>query len=119
MAYFALTSEQGPSWADSKPMRDQEKWTQHAEFINAAMYAGFIILGGPLGTKHPHRALRMINSDSESAVWTWTKEDPWVRAGILRILTIEPWKILVSNDKLDSVLADIEKPDSSSRPSAL
>jgi hypothetical protein len=37
-------------------------------------------------------------------------EDPWVTAGTIQILKIEAWKILVSNDKLDPVLADITTP---------
>jgi hypothetical protein len=109
MAYFIVINEQGPSWVDSKPMRDQEKWTEHADFVNSALYAGFVILGGPLGNGPTHRALLIINSESESAVRSWLLTDPWVRAGILRTSSIEPWKILVSNDKLDPVLADIAK----------
>ncbi|MCI4365975.1 MAG: hypothetical protein L3K10_07985 [Thermoplasmata archaeon] len=91
-------------------MRDQALWTEHAAFINGQMYGGFILLGGPLGDGRVHRALLIVNSESESAVRTRMMEDPWMRAGILRLLSIEPWNILVSNDKLDPVLADIVKP---------
>jgi uncharacterized protein YciI len=90
-------------------MRDQEGWAEHADFINSAMYAGIVILGGPLGNGPTHRALLIVNSDNESAVRSWLMEDPWVRAGILRALNIAAWKILVSNDRLDPVLAEITK----------
>jgi uncharacterized protein YciI len=110
MAYFVQTSEQGPAWVDSKPMREQALWTEHAAFINSLMYSGFIILGGPLGNGSPHRALLIINSEDETSVRARLMEDPWVTAGTIQILKIEAWKILVSNDKLDPVLADITTP---------
>jgi hypothetical protein len=110
MPYFVVVNVQGPSWVDSRSMRDQEQWTEHAAFINAAMYAGFVLLGGPLGDGPTHRALLVINSDSESAVRARLMEDPWIRSGILRIGSLEPWNLLVSNDKLDPVLAEITKP---------
>ncbi|MCI4372179.1 MAG: hypothetical protein L3K02_00825 [Thermoplasmata archaeon] len=110
MGYYVVVNEQGPSWVDSRPMRDQELWTEHAAFVNAAMYAGFVILGGPLGDGTIHRALLILHSETESAVRTWLAEDPWVREGILQTASVEAWKIIVSNDKLDPVLSDITKP---------
>jgi hypothetical protein len=110
VAYFVVVMEQGPSWVDLRPMREQANWTEHAAFINSAMYAGFVILGGPLGDGPTHRAMLIINSDSGSSVRSRLVEDPWVRAGLLRIRTIESWKLLVSNDKLDPVLDEITKP---------
>jgi uncharacterized protein YciI len=111
--YFVVVSEQASSWVDSKPMREQLLWTEHAAWVNSLMYAGVVILGGPIGNGHPHRALLIVNSDSESALRTQWAEDPWVRAGILRTASVEPWKILVSNDLLDPVLAEITKPAAS------
>lgn len=107
MAYFVVTSEQGPEWVDGRPMRAQQWWAEHASFVNSGMSAGFIILGGPLGNGSPHRALLIVNAETESAARSQLLEDPWVRAGILRIRGLEPWSILVSNDKLDAVLAEI------------
>jgi uncharacterized protein YciI len=114
MGYCVVTSGQGPAWVDTKTMREQELWTEHADFVNSLMYAGFIILAGPLGSGRPHRALLIVNSDDDVAVRARLESDPWIVAGMLRILTIESWKILVSNDKLDPVLAEITKPVPSS-----
>lgn len=88
-------------------MREQEKWTEHAAFINSLLDRGVVVLGGPLGNGPEHRALLILNDTDEPAVRTRFSDDPWIRAGILRILTIEPWKLLASNDKLDPVLAEI------------
>jgi len=107
MPYFVTITEQGPSWAVGRLMREQQLWNEHRDFVNTAMFAGSVILGGPLGKGPTHRALLIINAASESGVRGWHMEDPWVRAGILRLVSIEPWELLVSNDKLDPVLAEI------------
>jgi hypothetical protein len=107
MPLFLVTNEQGPSWASSTPMRDQKLWTEHAAFVNSLMDAGFVILGGPIGSGSPHRAVLVVYAESEESARRRLLTDPWMVAGILRIGSLEPWKILVSNDKLDPVLAQI------------
>lgn len=109
MAYFVVVNVQGPAWVDSRSMRDQALWTEHAAFINALIRGGFVVLGGPLGDGRPHRALLIISSESESTVRARLREDPWVQAGILRIGTVEPWAIIASDDRLDPVLAEISR----------
>lgn len=114
MAYFVIVYEQGPAWVDSMPMREQVDWTGHAAYVNAAMYAGLVILGGPLGEGPRHRALVIVHMESDSAVRSWIGEDPWIISGVLGPPRVEPWKLLVSNDLLDPVLAEITKPTVSS-----
>ncbi|MGA8663538.1 MAG: YciI family protein [Thermoplasmata archaeon] len=110
MAYFVLINEQGPSWVDGRPMREQELWQEHAAYVNAAMFAGKVILGGPLGDGRIHLAMLIIQFESEADIRSWILEDPWIQSGILRTRSLEPWTLLVSNDKLDPVLAEITKP---------
>jgi uncharacterized protein YciI len=107
MAYYVVTSQQGPQWVDALPMREQAEWTEHAAFVNAAMYSGSLLLGGPLGAGHPHRALLVVQAEGEPAVRSWLEQDPWIRSGVLRVVSVEAWRLLVSNDKLDHVLAEI------------
>ncbi len=107
MPYFVVISEQDRSWVDFRPMREQKLWTEHAAFINSLIGAGFVILAGPIGSGHPHRALLIVSSDTESTARARLQEDPWVKAGMLRTASMDPWKILASNDKLDPVLEDI------------
>jgi uncharacterized protein YciI len=107
MPYFVVISEQGSRWVDSRPMREQELWKEHADFINSLRAPGFVILAGPIGSGHPHRALLIVHAESESAARAQLAEDPWVKAEMLRTASVEPWKILASNDKLDPVLEEI------------
>jgi len=110
MPYFVLINVQGPAWIAARPMREQKGWTAHAEYVNSAMRSGKVILGGPLGARGFHRALLVVNFDSIADVRTWSGEDPWIRSGVLRVHTLEPWELLVSHDKLDPVLAEITHP---------
>lgn len=107
MAYFVVMNEQGPSWVDARPMREQELWNEHAAWVNSLVDAGFIVLGGPIGNGHPHRAMLILNSESDTAAFARLQTDPWVKAGILRTGRLEPWKILASSDKMDRVLGDV------------
>jgi uncharacterized protein YciI len=113
MAYFVLINEQGPAWIPGRPMREQKEWTAHADYVNVGMRSGKVILGGPLGDGRIHRALLMVNFDSIADVRSWSREDPWIRSGVLRVHTLEPWELLVSQDKLDPVLAEITNPKAS------
>jgi hypothetical protein len=109
MAYFVVTSEQGPAWIDGRSMRDQPLWAEHAVFINSRVSAGFVIAAGPLGDGPLHRALLIVNASGESEVKERFAVDPWIREGILRILQIEPWKLLASDDRLDRVLEQLTR----------
>jgi uncharacterized protein YciI len=115
MAYFVVTNEQGPAWKSSRSLREQERWAEHAAFIDALADEGFLILAGPLGGGAKHRALLIVNSVSEQGIRERFAEDPWMRMGVLRILTIEPWEVLVGTERLDRARADITESDASGR----
>src|SRR2546422_305069 len=42
VTYYAVTRERGASWDASLPIREQEKWDEHAVFMNALVDEGFI-----------------------------------------------------------------------------
>lgn len=107
MAYFAVTCEQGPAWVSGRAMRDQALWTEHATFINSRVSAGFVIAAGPLGTGTIHRALLIVHAAREAEVREGFAADPWMQEGILRIVTVESWRLLASDERLDRVLEQI------------
>lgn len=107
MPFFVVVNEQGPAWVASRPMRDQALWREHADFVNGLMGSGFILLGGPLGPGHPHRALLVVSAESEESARARLLEDPWMKAGTLRLGRLDRWEILVSNDRLDPALAEL------------
>ena len=74
-------------------MPEQEKWAEHAAFMNALADDGFVVLGGPLGDGA--RILLIIDADSEGAIQTRLSADPWTPMGLLRIAKVERWEILL------------------------
>lgn len=91
--YFAVIRERGGAWDQSRPMREQRQWPEHAAFMNALADEGLVVLGGPLGDCT--KILLMVNADSQETILTRLAGDSWTPLGLLRIATIEPWKILL------------------------
>jgi len=110
MAYYVIRSEQGPAWDAARTMRDQKLWTEHAAYINSLLSSDKMILGGPIGDGGPYRAMVVFVARDENDVRKRLAEDPWYAAGVLRVVSIEAWNIIATNDKLDSGLAAIAKP---------
>jgi uncharacterized protein len=98
--YFAVAQQCGPSWDRSRPMREQEKWSEHAALVDALAEEGFVLLAGPLGEstgfgEPVHRALLVVDAESEDAIRARLAADPWIRMGMLTIVSIEHWEILL------------------------
>ena len=62
--YFAVMREQGAAWDPSLSMREQDYWSEHAEFVNGLLDEGFMLLGGPLGEGNPYRAMVIVDASS-------------------------------------------------------
>jgi uncharacterized protein YciI len=93
MTHYAVTRERGERWAASLPLREQEKWDEHAAFMDRLAEDGFVVLGGPLGDEA--KFLLIIAAESEQAIVARLAEDPWTPMGLLRIAGIERWEILL------------------------
>jgi uncharacterized protein YciI len=93
MAYFAVTVEHDLNWDSSRGMREQDEWDAHADFMDALVDEGFVVLGGPVGDAE--RVLLAVSAENEQAVEARMAEDPWRPMGLLRTGAIEPWAILL------------------------
>jgi uncharacterized protein YciI len=79
----------GPRWNPTKSRRQQEAWDAHAEFMDALVAEGIVVMGGPLDDQ---RALLVMSHDDERALLARLDQDPWVN-GVLIIERIEPWRV--------------------------
>jgi uncharacterized protein YciI len=96
--YFALTRQRGSNWDDSRPMREQENWAEHAAFMDALVEEGFVVLGGPLGDEtNWQRALLIVDTDSEDTIHARLAADPWTPMQMLTTDTIDRWEILLGD----------------------
>lgn len=105
MAYYVVRSEQGPAWNPSLSMREQKLWPDHVAYINSLLATDQMLLGGPIGDGSPYRAMVVLIASSEGEVRERLAKDPWYAAGVLRVLTVEGWNMIATNDKLDPALA--------------
>ncbi len=91
--FFAVRLERGGPWDWSRDLRDQDGWSEHAQFMDRLVEEGFIILGGPLAGER--EILHAVSASNEREVRERLAEDNWARNGMLTVTTIEPWTILL------------------------
>ncbi len=94
--YLVVTRVPGPAWDRSRPMREQDGWDEHAEFMDELAASGFIVLGGPLGDEE---FMHVCDAEDEDAVRSRFEADPWTPHR-LEIARIEPWTILLDADRV-------------------
>jgi uncharacterized protein YciI len=102
MGHFAVVREAGPGWVTGKVVLDQPGAADHAAFMNTLAAEGFVVLGGPLGEGENEqlRVLLLVDAGGEAEVHARLAADPWVSSGQLRIVSVEPWKLLVGEERL-------------------
>ena len=88
--FLVMVRRTGPEWDRSRPMEEQSDWDAHAEFIDALVDDGFIVLGGPLADEE--RVAHVIEAESEQAVRATLARDPWSETHLV-IDTIDPWTL--------------------------
>jgi hypothetical protein len=88
----AVIVEHGPAWDDSRSLREQDGWDEHAAFMDALVDEGFIVLGGPIGDWS--RVLHAVVAEDAAAIEARLAADPW-SGSRLRIVSIEPWTVLL------------------------
>jgi uncharacterized protein YciI len=93
VAYFVVTRERGPDWDATRAMREQDRWDDHAAFMDALAEDGFIVLGGPLGDGD-RRFMHVVEAASAEAARERLAADPW-EAAQLATVAVEPWQILL------------------------
>lgn len=79
----------GLAWELGKPRRDQTGWNAHAEFLDALVDEGVVILGGPLDGE---RAVVVAHQPDETRLRERLAEDPW-HGSILTIERIAEWSL--------------------------
>lgn len=88
---FAVMRTRGAAWNDAAAMEEQIDWRAHADFMNALVADGFMLLGGPLtGTRD---VLLVVRAESEADVEARLAADCWSVKGLLRTLRINPWRL--------------------------
>lgn len=93
MTYFVVTRVPGPAWDAARGMREQERWDDHAAFMDGLAEEEWIVLGGPLGDGS--RFMHVVAAAGADEVEARFAADPWAPMDMLRTAGIEPWEILL------------------------
>jgi uncharacterized protein YciI len=88
---FAVINTRSPHWDDTKPMEEHEGWRAHADFMNALVADGFVLLGGPL--EGSRDVLLIVRAESEAEIEVRLADDVWVVNDLLRRRSIAPWTL--------------------------
>jgi len=88
---FAVMLARGAAYQAGRRLEDQADWEAHAEFMDALVDKGVVLLGGPLeGT---NEVLLIFRAGSPDDIRQRLAPDPWHRAGLLEIARIMPWTL--------------------------
>jgi hypothetical protein len=90
VTYFVVLRRSGPEWNSTLPMEEQVGWDEHADFMDALVDNGFVLLGGPLADEH--RVVLAIDADNEEQVRDTLARDPWHESHLV-IDSVDPWTI--------------------------
>lgn len=73
--------------------------------MNGLAADGVVLFGGPLAGSEERRlrALLVVNAGSEAELHRRFADDPWMQGEQLVTASVEPWKILVGEERLVSV----------------
>jgi len=96
---FIVLQAKGPSWDPTRLRRAQAQWDDHAAFMDKLTADGFVVLGGPLGEGDGEDALLVVNAPDEGAIVSTLSHDPWSKAGILEIKSIQRWTIFLEAEQ--------------------
>ena len=88
--FHVVLRQAGPQWLSGRPLEEQTGWREHAEFMDALVDDGFIVLGGPVSDDG--RVVHAFEAESEDAVREIWARDPWSESHLV-VDSIEPWSI--------------------------
>lgn len=73
------------------PLERQSKWEEHADFMDALVRDGFVLLGGPLADDET-RAILVVQADDEDVVRRTLADDPWHESHLV-VDSVDAWTI--------------------------
>ena len=88
--FHVVLTRAGPEYDLSKPLEEQSRWGEHADFMDGLVDEGFIVLGGPLADEF--RNVHVVDAESEAEVRDTLACDPW-SGSHLEVDSVDPWTI--------------------------
>jgi uncharacterized protein YciI len=95
MMFLVLLRHCGPEWDLARPMEQQSKWQEHAQYMDELVDSGVIALGGPLDDV---RVVLAVEADSEETVRDLLARDPWSDTHLV-LDTVDAWRLRLDGRK--------------------
>jgi uncharacterized protein YciI len=92
-ATFIVMRPRGPAWDETKDVREQALWDEHAQFMDDLFDRGFVFMAGPVVEERS--ALLIIEAADEQEVREVLQQDPWAIANILPVGSIREWQVFL------------------------
>jgi len=96
---FAVILQRGGPWDWSRGLREQDGFAEHAQFMDALVDEGFILLGGPL--EGEREVLHVVRARAEDEVRDRLAGDSWHQNGMLTVTSIRSWQVLLDSLGVD------------------
>lgn len=87
--FLVIRTQDGPEWDPAKPMEEQTRWQEHADYMDALTDEGFFLFGGP--SDYP-RVPFAVSAPDEDSLRATLARDPWHESHLV-VRSIEPWTI--------------------------
>ena len=91
---FAIVFAPGSSWNNSKTVREQAYWTEHAAFMDELFANGTVFMGGPFidGTG----SLVLVETEmEENEVRSLFANDPFIEHQIFVLRSLKQWQLFL------------------------
>jgi hypothetical protein len=88
--YLVILSRSGPEWDRTLSLEEQSDWLAHAQFMDALVEDGLVVLGGPL--EDEIRTAHAMEAESPEQIREIFARDPWSESH-LRVESIDEWEI--------------------------
>ena len=98
--FHVVLRQSGPEFDPARPLDEQIGWQEHAEYVDALVADGSIVLGGPLPHGRVAHAMQAESEEELRAIWA---RDPWHESHLL-LESIEPWEIRLDSRQLSDEL---------------
>jgi hypothetical protein len=96
--FFVVLRRSGPQYDHALPLEQQSGWQAHADFMDALVESGFVVLGGPLADER--RVVLAVEATSEAAVRETLARDPWDQTHLV-IDSVDGWTIRLDGRRSD------------------
>jgi uncharacterized protein len=82
----------GPAWT-SGPPEEQDRWEEHAAFIDRLIERGIFVMGGPFADYSGSHTL--LENVSEEEARELVLQDPFVENGVFELEDVRAWNVYV------------------------